>query len=122
MPPTTPSSTVALLDVQTEPTTAVAFWFTITSALLSLLTIPYGWVLPDSVTLALLIGIGVIGGLGQICLTAAYRHADASVVAPFEYSSMIFAIAIAWSFFGEIPSRSVLGGAAIVILAGVLIL
>ncbi|WP_231119137.1 DMT family transporter [Rhodovulum sp. MB263] len=97
---------------QTEPTTAIVFWFIITSALLSLLIIPYGWVLPAPVTLALLIGIGVIGGLGQICLTAAYSHADASEVAPFEYSSMIFTTAIGWSFFGEIPSRTVLSSAA----------
>jgi drug/metabolite transporter (DMT)-like permease len=106
----------------TEPTTAIVFWFTITSTALSLLTIPFGWVMPDATTLALLMGIGLIGGIGQICLTSAYRYADASVVAPFEYSSMVFAVLIGWTVFGEAPTLTVLAGAALVVLAGILII
>ncbi|MFN3525972.1 MAG: DMT family transporter [Paracoccus sp. (in: a-proteobacteria)] len=106
----------------TEPTTAIVFWFTITSTGLSLLTIPFGWVMPDPLTLALLVGIGLIGGIGQICLTSAYRYADASVVAPFDYSSMVFAVLIGWTVFGEVPTLTVLAGAALVVFAGILII
>ncbi|MBM3604145.1 MAG: DMT family transporter [Alphaproteobacteria bacterium] len=107
---------------QVERTTAIVFWFTITSTVLSFLTIPFGWIMPDASTMALLIGIGLIGGLGQVCLTAAYRFADASVVAPFDYTSMIFAVLIGWFVFGEAPTLTVLAGAALVVLAGILIL
>lgn len=107
---------------RTERTTAIVFWFTITSSVLGLATLPLGWVMPDAATFGALVGVGVLGGLGQICVTSAYRHADASIVAPFEYSAMIFAIAIGWTLFGEVPSRTVLAGAGVVILAGVLII
>ncbi|NCU19404.1 DMT family transporter, partial [Candidatus Falkowbacteria bacterium] len=64
----------------------------------------------------------VLGGVGQIFLTSGYRYADASIVAPFEYASMIFALAIGYVFFDEVPTLVMLGGAALVILAGVLII
>lgn len=107
---------------QTEATSAIVFWFTITSAILSLLTIPFGWVMPDAPTFALLVAIGLIGGLGQICLTSAYRQADASVVAPFDYTAIVFAVLIGWFAFGEAPTLTVLAGAALVVFAGVLII
>lgn len=108
--------------VMEERTSAIVFWFSVTSTLLSLVTLPFGWVLPDAGTAGLLIGAGLLGGLGQILLTSSYRFADASVVAPFEYASMIFALLIGWFFFAEVPTTVMLTGAAIVILAGVLII
>jgi len=108
--------------VATERTSAIVFWFTITSAGLSLITIPFGWVWPSPTEFALLIGVGVLGGLGQILLTSSYRFADASIVAPFDYASMIFALGIGYFVFGEVPTLVMLGGAALVIAAGVLII
>lgn len=108
--------------VQQERTSAIVFWFSITSTLLSLITLPFGWVMPAGGTLAMLVLTGVLGGLGQILLTSSYRFADASVVAPFDYASMILAVLIGWMVFGEMPTRTVLGGASVVILAGILII
>ena len=108
--------------VQEERTSAIVFWFSVTSAVLGLSTLPFGWVAPDARTLALLITTGILGGFGQIFLTSAYRFADASLIAPFEYVSMILAIAIGWFFFAEAPTAVVLTGAAVVILAGILII
>ena len=65
---------------------------------------------------------GLLGGLAQIFLTSAYRYADASLVAPFEYASMLFALGIGYFAFGETPGMMMLVGAAIVIAAGVLII
>ena len=70
----------------------------------------------------MLIGAGLLGGVGQIFLTTSYRYADASVVAPFDYASMIFAIAIGYVFFAEVPTFQMLCGATLVIAAGVLII
>ena len=108
--------------VATERTSAIVFWFTITSAGLSLITIPFGWVWPSPVEFALLVAVGLLGGLGQILLTSSYRFADASIVAPFDYASMIFALGIGYVFFGEVPTLIMLAGAALVIAAGVMII
>jgi drug/metabolite transporter (DMT)-like permease len=108
--------------VDTEDTAAIVFWFSITASLLSLLTVPFGWRVPSVDAVVWLIGAGLLGGAGQIFLTSAYRYADASVVAPFEYASMLFAVGIGFAVFGEVPTRTMLAGAAIVILAGLLII
>ncbi|MDQ2094387.1 DMT family transporter [Rhodalgimonas zhirmunskyi] len=108
--------------VQTEQTAAIVFFFSLSSTIFSLFTLPFGWVMPGAYEATLLILAGFIGGLGQICLTSAYRFADASVVAPFDYSSMIFALAIGYLVFTEVPTPQTLLGAGIVILAGVIII
>ncbi|GGF73125.1 transporter RarD family, DMT superfamily protein [Paracoccus acridae] len=108
--------------VQEERTSAIVFWFSFTSTILGLATLPFGWVWPDATTAMLLVGSGILGGMAQILLTSAYRFADASLVAPFEYVSMLLAIAIGWYVFGEAPARVVLIGASLVILAGIMII
>lgn len=108
--------------VQTEKTPAIVFYFSLTATALSLITIPFGWVWPAPLELALLIGAGLLGGIGQILLTSSYREADASLVAPFDYASMLFALAIGWFVFAEMPTVTMLMGAAIIIAAGILII
>lgn len=108
--------------VQTEQTSAIVFYFSVTASVLSLTTIPFGWVVPTFYEAALLIGAGLLGGFGQILLTTSYRHADASVVAPFDYASMLFALIIGYFVFSEIPTQQTLVGASLVIIAGVLII
>jgi drug/metabolite transporter (DMT)-like permease len=107
--------------VQTEETAAIVFYFSLTATGFSLLTLPFGWVWPAPGEMGLLIAAGLIGGVAQIFLTSAYRHADASVVAPFDYASMLFALAIGYFVFAEVPTWPMLGGAALIILAGVVI-
>lgn len=108
--------------VQTEKTPAIVFYFSLTATGLSLVTLPFGWVWPEPFELALLIGAGLLGGVGQILLTSSYREADASLVAPFDYASMLFALAIGWFVFAEMPTLPMLAGAALIILAGILII
>lgn len=108
--------------VATEQTATIVFWFSVTAACLSLVTLPFGWVVPSATDAAILVMAGLLGGFGQIFLTSSYRNTDASVVAPFDYASMLFALAFGWFFFDEVPTTTTLGGAALVILAGVLII
>ncbi|MFD1913542.1 DMT family transporter [Halodurantibacterium flavum] len=108
--------------VRMERTSAIVFWFSVTSSVLALATLPFGWVMPAPRDFALLVLAGLMGGLGQILLTSSYRFADASVIAPFEYASMIFALGIGYFLFDEVPTLVMLGGAALIILAGVLII
>jgi len=108
--------------VATETTAAIVFWFTITSSVMALFTLPWGWVVPSWQMAALLVIAGLLGGTGQIFLTSSYRYADASLVAPFDYTSMILALLIGYFIFDEVPTGTMLIGAGIVIAAGVLII
>lgn len=108
--------------VQTENTAAVVFYFTLSSTCLSLLTIPFGWVLPTGNEAVLLVVAGLLGGTAQIFLTSAYKFAPASVVAPFDYASMLFALMIGYFIFEEAPTPVMLAGALLIIIAGVLII
>lgn len=108
--------------VQTEHTAAIVFWFSVTATLASLLSLPFGWVWPDVQQAGLMIGAGLIGGVAQILITSAYRFGGAAMLAPFDYASMIFATAIGWALFGEVPTVVMLLGAGLVMAGGGLII
>ncbi|MFO7854186.1 MAG: DMT family transporter [Paracoccaceae bacterium] len=108
--------------VRTETTSSIVFWFSLTTTGLSLLTLPLGWVVPSGWEAVLLVSAGLIGGVAQILITSAYRHAEVGVIAPFEYVSMIFALAIGYVLFDEVPTGVVLAGAALVATGGILII
>ena len=107
---------------QTEQTAAIVFYFSMTTTVLSLLTLPFGWTMPDAGAIAMLICAGLIGGVAQIFITSAYRFADAAVIAPFDYASILFAMIIGYVFFADVPTPQMLLGSAIVILSGLLII
>jgi len=108
--------------VDTEPTAPIVFYFSITASLLSLLTFYFGWVVPTPREAFLLILAGILGGVGQILLTTSYRFAQTSVIAPFEYTSMLLALMIGYWMFDEIPTLTTLMGAGLVIAAGLIII
>lgn len=108
--------------VQTEEVSAIVFWFSCTSTLMALCTLPFGWVVPSPAQTVALIVTGLVGGVGQIFLTSSYRYADASLVAPFDYASMLFAIIIGYLVFAEVPTGQMLFGASLIILAGIIII
>ncbi|PVA10801.1 EamA family transporter [Pelagivirga sediminicola] len=108
--------------VQTEHPAAIAFYFSVTATALSLLSAPFGWVWPAGWPLVQLILAGVFGGMAQIFLTLSYRYADASIVAPFDYASMVFALGIGYFIFDEVPTAAMLIGAALIAAAGIAII
>ena len=108
--------------VFTEDTAAIVFWFSVTATILSLLTLPWGWAWPTPAAWLMLVMAGLLGGLGQIFLTSSYRYADASLVAPFDYTSMILALMVGYFVFDEVPTLTMMAGATIVIAAGVMII
>lgn len=106
----------------TEQTSCIVFWFSVNAALLSLVTLPFGWVLPSPGQAAILAMTGILGGIGQIFLTSSYREAESSLVAPFDYAAILLALAIGYWIFDEIPSLTMLTGAGIVVAAGIAII
>jgi drug/metabolite transporter (DMT)-like permease len=69
-----------------------------------------------------LAAIGVSGALGQLWLTEAFRRAPPSVVAPFEYTAILWAFLIDWVFWSASPSVSLLIGAGIVVTSGIVVI
>jgi drug/metabolite transporter (DMT)-like permease len=105
-----------------EGAATIVVYFSALSALFSLFTLPLGWVVPDLTDLAILISAGIFGGIGQVLLTQSYRFGDASVIAPFEYTSMLWALVVSQFVFGTWPSATVTIGSTIVIAAGLAVI
>jgi drug/metabolite transporter (DMT)-like permease len=106
----------------TETTASLVFSFQIFATVVGLLIFPWTWIWPSPGDALALLGIGVFGGIAQILLTDSYRHAPASVVAPFSYTAMIWAVVLGYFMFSELPDAIVLIGAAIVVAAGLFVI
>ncbi|MCC4296510.1 DMT family transporter [Aurantimonas coralicida] len=108
--------------VHTEKTATIVIYFSLTSSALAALSIFFGWVVPTWEQAGFLILAGLCGGVGQLLLTACYRYADTSTIAPFEYTSLILAIIIGYVIFDEAASGTTILGGAIVVSAGIFII
>ena len=80
------------------------------------------WRAVESGDWAWLAGIGITGALGQLWLTDAFRRAPPAVVAPFEYTAILWALAIDWIFWSATPSVGLLLGAGIVVSSGIFVI
>jgi drug/metabolite transporter (DMT)-like permease len=108
---------------KTEATNTIVAWFSIGGAVLALATapvVPFAW--PSAREAVLLVAIGLLGGVAQVFLTKSYHHADASVIAPFEYSQLLFAVILGFWVFGDVPGWTTLAGATIVIASGLFVI
>ncbi|MEM8877350.1 MAG: DMT family transporter [Pseudomonadota bacterium] len=106
----------------TEASHTIAFYFSVSGVVIGLATLPWGWVWPSTTHLVSLIMIGTIGGAGQIFLTESYRYAPTSVIAPFDYTALLFAIGFSIVLFAQPPELVVLLGAAIIMTAGLFVI
>jgi drug/metabolite transporter (DMT)-like permease len=107
---------------RTESIGSIVVYFAISGTLISLVSIAFGWVVPNAHDAVILVAIGLLGGTGQILMTSAYRDADAATIASFEYVSMLWGVTFGYFIFGEVPTLSVIFGGAIVIAAGIFII
>ena len=106
----------------TEKGATIVFYFTLAGTVLGAVGSLFHWVTPDPLTLAMLILGGLLGGVGQLLLTEALRVAPVGVVAPFDYTQLIWATAIGFLVWGEVPHPATIVGALVVAASGVYIL
>jgi len=100
----------------------ISFWFvTLVGAGAGILAIP-SWKPLDYSHWPLLLALGITGAGGQVLLTAAFRRAAAPIVAPFDYSHMIWALIYGYVFWGYLPGLRTWIGSAILIGSGLIIL
>lgn len=106
----------------TETTGAIVFYFMAFTSLVGLGTMFFQSAMPDPYDAALLVLMGILGGIGQILMTQSFRYADASLIAPFEYTSMIWAVLLGWFLFSQLPSIWVVVGASIITVSGIFVI
>lgn len=98
------------------PTTVV--YSSATYALACSVILPQVWVTPGAVELGLLVATGLLGGTGMVLFAQAYRHAEASILAPFDYTAMLWAIAFGFAIWGELPDPAAIAGMAVIAGSG----
>jgi drug/metabolite transporter (DMT)-like permease len=105
-----------------EHAITITFYFSLTFMVCSALTAIRGWPMPTPAQWLLIVGAGLFGVFGQVLMTYSYRYAEASTIAPIDYSNMIMSIVLGYLFFDEIPTLSVWIGAPLILGAGLIIL
>jgi len=107
---------------KTEPNYTIAFYFTFLCAALGLSTVFFSdWVMPTPIDFVLFFVLGLCGSVANLLLTQSYRLAEASLVTPIKYLSLVFAIFLGYFIWSEVPKILTLLGAALVIISSLII-
>jgi drug/metabolite transporter (DMT)-like permease len=107
---------------QRETVISVLFWTALIGSAVSGLALPVEWLPPTPRDWALFILLGLLGSLTMWFMTLAYRHAPAAVVAPFDYTILLWGVLIGWVVWHELPAPEIWPGAAILIGCGLYIM
>ncbi|MBC8158079.1 MAG: DMT family transporter [Rhodospirillales bacterium] len=105
----------------TESPYTIVFYYMITGSVIAACVMPWVWVTPSQSVLWLYLATGVVGALGQIAMTFSLKLAPASVVSPFEYTQIVWALIFDLAIWGAVPAAATLLGAGIVIVTGLYI-
>jgi drug/metabolite transporter (DMT)-like permease len=105
-----------------ESTMSLIFFMAAATCVAGVTTAPFGWVLPTWPELALMLAFGLATTTALFLQVLAFRIAEAGLLAPFKYSSIIWSIALGFLFWGYVPTLAMLGGVVIVIGSGLYIL
>ncbi len=92
-----------------------------TGALLGGLAMPFVWRTPEAGDLWLFAGISLFGTAGMTLITQAFRFAPATIVAPFDYTALLWATLLGWLLWRDVPTTSTYLGAGVIILSGIFI-
>ena len=84
-------------------------------------TVPFGWVTPAPRDILFFCGVACANILAQFCVIRSLKRASASVVVPYQYTLIIWSVVFGWQMFGELPDAYTIGGAAIIVAAGLYI-
>ena len=105
----------------TEPVWLISFFFSFSIAILGLLSLFQGWVMPNFLDLFLLSMVGILGGLANLWLSQSYKYSEVSLVTPLKYLALVFAIIFGYFIWSEVPTLKTLIGALLVILSSFII-
>jgi len=112
------SAVVARLSSRSDSSESLMLWIMVMVALgASLLAAPH-WVSVRAADYGLLLGLAFAGFGGQLAITEAFRHGQASAVAPFEYTALAWGLGVDWLVWDSLPDGTTLLGGAIIIVSG----
>jgi len=97
------------------------FYLMLFPTLISGLIVPLTWQPLQMSHLPLFLAMAVFGALGMALISQAFRLGEAAVVAPFDYTALIWASLLGWLLWGEIPGLWTYAGAAVIIASGIYI-
>jgi len=126
--PIAAACSTALRDVvtrrmsETETTNAMMVWPVFGLVLAAAPFAPDGWITPSASDFALMALSGFLVGISHYLLIEAYRFAEVAIVAPFKYSSLVWAVLLGYLVWGHLPDAWITTGAIIVITSGLYIL
>lgn len=106
-----------------ERTIALLFYSSLVGAIGFGLAAPWflNGTVPDTMQVLMFLSLGVSAGIGHFLFTAAYRYAEASLLAPVGYVHLVWATMLGWLIFGHVPDGLTILGMLVVIAAGVLV-
>jgi drug/metabolite transporter (DMT)-like permease len=105
------------------PDVTLVVWQTLFTGLMGVaLIIPFGWTAPSLVDTALLAMLGIVAMIAHLCVTRALKLAEASVVVPYQYTLILWALIFGWLVFGDWPTPAMLLGAGLIVAAGLALL
>ena len=96
-------------------------WQTLGVAIAGALTLPFFWITPTLPDLAFLCGLGVVAMAGHFSINHAFRICEANVVAPFQYTTLLWAFILGYIVWGDVPTLQGWVGSAIIIASGLYI-
>ena len=103
-------------------TSAILFWPSLIAIGVTALMMPAQWQTPSLPDFGLFVFMGVIGTAGMMLITQGYRFAPAAVIAPFDYSVLLWGVIFGWVIWRDVPGPNVWIGSAILIASGLYIL
>jgi drug/metabolite transporter (DMT)-like permease len=106
----------------TDSAGAMTFYSALVFLAVGLIAAPFSWIQPTPIAVLLMAATGLLAGSAQYCLTEAFRIASPSLVAPFEYTSLLWAMLFGFLVWGDVPTTLVLVSAAVVIVSGIYVL
>lgn len=107
---------------RTDSTQSMVFWMLAMLSAFALALSWRDWVSLDAAHWKPIAMLGVSGAIGQFGITEAFRRAPASVVAPLEYTALLWGLALDWLVWNTLPDRWMLAGAAIIVACGLYLL
>jgi len=116
------SMLIGRLMTRQMTTVAIMFWPSVGAALVTLFIMPFDWRTPDLTDGGVFLLMGVIGTAGMSLITQGYRYAPAAVIAPFDYSVLLWGVIFGWLIWQDVPGLNVWLGSAVLVISGLYIL
>lgn len=104
------------------PDVTLVAWQTLGAFVMGLILLPFGWTTPSLAHIGLLGLLGIVAMAAHLCVTRSLKLAEASVVVPYQYTLIVWALIFGWFIFGDWPSLSMLIGSGLIVVAGLALL